>query len=70
MGAMPLGEKAKMVLPLRATTSKQQSMIVRLAAKWQARVKPVIGRIRRFECVKEKQNYSPIAFNERATSWL
>ena len=41
-GAMPLGDKAKAALPLRAATLKQEAMITRHSGKWQASLKPAL----------------------------
>ena len=41
-GAMPLGDKAKAALPLRAATLKQQAMITRQSGKRQASLKPAL----------------------------
>ena len=42
-GAMPLGDKAKAALPLRAATLKQQAMITRQSGKRQASLKPALS---------------------------
>ena len=39
-GALPLGDKAKAALPLRAATLKQQAMITRRSGKRQVSLKP------------------------------
>ena len=41
-GKMLLGEKVKAALPLRASTLKQQAMIMQQSRKWQARLKPAL----------------------------
>ena len=41
-GAMPLGDKAKAALPLRAATLKQQAMITRRSGKRQVSLKPAL----------------------------
>ena len=40
---MPLGDKAKAALPLRAATLKQQAMITRQSGERQASLKPALG---------------------------
>ena len=39
---MPLGDKAKAALPLRAATLKQQAMITRQSGERQASLKPTL----------------------------
>ena len=39
---MPLGDKAKAALPLRAATLKQQGMITRQSGKQQVSLKPAL----------------------------
>ena len=39
---MPLGDKAKAALPLRAATLKQQAMITRQSGERQASLKPAL----------------------------
>ena len=42
LGAMPLGDKTKAALPLRAATLKQQAMITRQSGERQASLKPAL----------------------------
>ena len=45
---MPLGDKAKAALPLRAATLKQQAMITRQCGKRQVSLKPALGSVHKF----------------------